>query len=148
MNRYPVWKYAIIVIAMLLGVVYTLPNFFGEAPAVQVSSGKATVKVDNTTLQRVEEALKTAGLNPQTLALDGASIRVGIHDWTIAPVPSGTADLDQLVCRGKPYAAPAARPLAEECSAVPNLRMIDSGLWRLRFIRLLQAKSGRLGTAY
>ena len=75
MNRYPIWKYAILVIALLLGTVYTLPNFFGEAPAVQVSSGKATVKVDNTTLQRVEEALKTAGLNPQTLALDGASIR-------------------------------------------------------------------------
>ena len=46
MNRYPVWKYAILVIAMLLGVVYTLPNFFGEAPAVQVSSSKATIKVD------------------------------------------------------------------------------------------------------
>ena len=46
MNRYPVWKYAIIVIALLLGVIYTLPNFFGEAPAVQVSSGKATIKVD------------------------------------------------------------------------------------------------------
>ncbi len=75
MNRYPIWKYAILVIALLLGTVYTLPNFFGEAPAVQVSSGKATVKVDNTTLQRVEEALKTAGLSPQTLALDGASIR-------------------------------------------------------------------------
>jgi preprotein translocase subunit SecD len=51
MNRYPVWKYAVIVIALLLGVVYTLPNFFGEAPAVQVSSGKATIKVDTTTLQ-------------------------------------------------------------------------------------------------
>jgi preprotein translocase subunit SecD len=37
MNRYPVWKYAIIVIALLVGVLYTLPNFFGEAPAVQVS---------------------------------------------------------------------------------------------------------------
>jgi preprotein translocase subunit SecD len=75
MNRYPIWKYAILVIALLLGTVFTLPNFFGEAPAVQVSSGKVTVKVDNTTLQRVEEALKTAGLSPQTLALDGASIR-------------------------------------------------------------------------
>ena len=75
MNRYPIWKYAILVIALLLGTVFTLPNFFGEAPAVQVSSGKATVKVDTTTLQRVEEALKTAGLSPQTLALDGASIR-------------------------------------------------------------------------
>jgi hypothetical protein len=82
------------------------------------------------------------------LQVDGAAIRVGIHDWTIAPVPSGTADLDQLVCRGKPYAAPAARPLAEECSAVPNLRMIESSLWRLRLIRLLQAKSGRLRTAH
>ena len=46
MNRYPFWKYAIICIALLVGCVYTLPNFFGEAPAVQVSSGKASVKVD------------------------------------------------------------------------------------------------------
>ncbi len=75
MNRYPVWKYAIIVIALLLGVVYTLPNFFGEAPAVQVSSGKATIKVDTSTLQKVEDALKAAGTTPQSLALEGASIR-------------------------------------------------------------------------
>ncbi len=75
MNRYPVWKYAIIVIALLLGVIYTLPNFFGEAPAVQVSSGKATVKVDTATLQRVEDALKAANLTPQVLSLEGSSIR-------------------------------------------------------------------------
>ena len=75
MNRYPVWKYAIIVIALLLGVVYTLPNFFGEAPAVQVSSGKATIKVDTGTLQRVEDALKAAGVTAQSVALEGGSIR-------------------------------------------------------------------------
>lgn len=75
MNRYPVWKYAIIVIALLLGVVYTLPNFFGEAPAVQVSSGKATIKVDTSTLQKVEDALKASGATPQSVALEGASIR-------------------------------------------------------------------------
>jgi preprotein translocase subunit SecD len=75
MNRYPVWKYAIIVIALLLGVVYTLPNFFGEAPAVQVSSGKATIKVDTSTLQKVEDALKAAGTMPQSVALEGGSIR-------------------------------------------------------------------------
>ncbi len=75
MNRYPVWKYAIIVIAMLLGALYTLPNFFGEAPAVQVSSGKVTVKVDNSTLVKVEEALKVAGLAPDTVTFDGNSIR-------------------------------------------------------------------------
>ena len=75
MNRYPVWKYAIIVIALLLGVVYTLPNFFGEAPAVQVSSGKATIKVDTGQLQKVEDALKAAGVSPQSVALEGGSIR-------------------------------------------------------------------------
>jgi hypothetical protein len=36
MNRYPVWKYAIILIALVVGALYALPNFFGEAPAVQV----------------------------------------------------------------------------------------------------------------
>jgi preprotein translocase subunit SecD len=76
MNRYPVWKYVVIVISLLLGTVYTLPNFFGEAPAVQVSSGKATVKVDTSTLQKAEEALKAAGITPKTLALEGSSIRV------------------------------------------------------------------------
>jgi len=75
MNRYPVWKYAIIVIALLLGALYTLPNFFGEAPAVQVSSGKATIKVDTTTLGKVEGALQAAGLTPQVLALEGSSVR-------------------------------------------------------------------------
>lgn len=75
MNRYPVWKYVIIVIAVLLGTLYTLPNFYGEAPAVQVSSGKVTVKLDTTTLQRVEDALKAAGLAPQMVQFDGNSIR-------------------------------------------------------------------------
>jgi preprotein translocase subunit SecD len=60
---------------LLLGVVYTLPNFFGEAPAVQVSSAKATIKVDTSTLQKVEDALKTAGTTPQSVVLEGTSIR-------------------------------------------------------------------------
>jgi preprotein translocase subunit SecD len=75
MNRYPVWKYAIIVIALLVGVLYTLPNFFGEAPAVQVSSGKATVKVDHAVLQKVQAALDAAGVKPDTLSLEGTSVR-------------------------------------------------------------------------
>ena len=76
MNRYPVWKYAIIVIALLVGAIYTLPNFFGEAPAVQVSSGKATVKVDSTTQARVEQALAAAGIRPEVVALEGNSVKV------------------------------------------------------------------------
>ena len=75
MNRYPVWKYAILVIALLVGVLYTLPNFFGEAPAVQVSSAKATVKVDAAVLQRVEEALKAAGVAADFVTLEGTSVR-------------------------------------------------------------------------
>ena len=76
MNRYPVWKYAIIVIALLVGAIYTLPNFFGEAPAVQVSSSKATVKVDGTTQAKVEQALAAAGIKPLATTLDPNSVKV------------------------------------------------------------------------
>ncbi len=75
MNRYPVWKFAIIVIALLLGVVYTLPNFFGEAPAVQVSSSKVSSKVDTATLARVEDALKAANVPSAAVTLEGTSIK-------------------------------------------------------------------------
>jgi preprotein translocase subunit SecD len=75
MNRYPVWKYVVIVIALLVGALYTLPNFFGESPAVQVSSAKPAFKVDSATLARVEEAIKSAGITADTVALDGTSIK-------------------------------------------------------------------------
>ncbi|MEY2802355.1 MAG: hypothetical protein RL513_1940 [Pseudomonadota bacterium] len=78
MNRYPVWKYAILVVAVLVGILYTLPNFFGEAPAVQISAGKATVKVDATTLSRVEQALAAASIPAQSVALEGTSVRVRV----------------------------------------------------------------------
>src|SRR6478672_11795330 len=75
MNRYPVWKYAIIVIALVVGVLYTLPNFFGEAPAVQVSSARSTVRVDETTLAKVQQALSAAGIRPEAVTLDAASVK-------------------------------------------------------------------------
>jgi len=80
MNRYPWWKYAILAIALLVGLVYTLPNFFGEAPAVQVSSGKATLKVDATVVPRVEQALQAAGLQADFVQLDGGSIKARFRD--------------------------------------------------------------------
>ena len=46
MNRYPLWKNAAVFIALMIGMLYTLPNFYGEVPAVQVSSVKATIKLD------------------------------------------------------------------------------------------------------
>jgi preprotein translocase subunit SecD len=75
MNRYPVWKYAIILIALMLAGLYTLPNFFGEAPAVQVSGLKSANKVDVATVARVEQALKDAGLTAEQVSLDGNSVR-------------------------------------------------------------------------
>ncbi len=80
MNRYPVWKYVVIVAALLIAALYTLPNFFGEAPAVQVSSGKSTVKIDTTTMARVEQALKEAGLTADAITLDGASVKARFGD--------------------------------------------------------------------
>lgn len=65
MNRYPVWKYIIIAIALVLGVLYTVPNFFGESPAVQVSSAKATVKVDSSLMGQVEQALAQGGIRAE-----------------------------------------------------------------------------------
>ena len=75
MNRYPVWKYAILVVVLLVGLVYALPNFFGEAPAVQVSSAKASGKIDAAMQTRVAEALKAGGLTPDVLTLDAGSVR-------------------------------------------------------------------------
>ncbi|WP_395059433.1 protein translocase subunit SecD [Polaromonas sp.] len=80
MNRYPVWKYAIIVVALLIAALYTLPNFFGEAPAVQVSSAKPSVKIDSTTVTRVEQALKDAGITPDAVAFDATSIKARFGD--------------------------------------------------------------------
>ena len=80
MNRYPVWKYAVIVVALLVAVLYTLPNFFGEAPAVQVSSSKSSIKIDATTVARVEQALKDAKIVSDAVALDGTSVKARFSD--------------------------------------------------------------------
>ena len=62
MNRYPLWKYLTVLIAVVIGLLYTLPNLYGESPAVQVSSAKATLKIDTATLDRVQTILKQADI--------------------------------------------------------------------------------------
>jgi preprotein translocase subunit SecD len=79
-NRYPAWRYALIALAIAAAFLYTLPNFFGEAPAVQVSSGKTTVKVEAATLERVESALKAGGVQPTGLLLDPNGLRARFAD--------------------------------------------------------------------
>ena len=80
MNRYPLWKYAIIVVALLIGGLYTLPNFFGEAPAVQVSAAKAIFKVDAALQTKVAQALKDASIEPTGLSLENNSLKVRLAD--------------------------------------------------------------------
>jgi len=80
MNRYPVWTYAIVLATVVLGLLYTLPNFYGEVPAVQLSSARATIKVDAGTLARVEDTLGKAGIKPTGLQLDSNSIKVRLTD--------------------------------------------------------------------
>jgi preprotein translocase subunit SecD len=80
MNRYPLWKYIVIGVALLLGLLYTLPNFFGEDPAVQVSLQRSSTKVDSDLLGRVEDALKTASVAYQGAIAEGTSVKVRFKD--------------------------------------------------------------------
>jgi preprotein translocase subunit SecD len=80
MNRYPLWKYLVIAVALIVGLVYTLPNFFPEAPAVQVSSSKATIKIDASLLATVEDALKAAAIPSRGATLDATGVKVRFAD--------------------------------------------------------------------
>ena len=80
MNHYPLWKYLLIFSTLILGLVYTLPNFYGESPAVQVLPLRSNLKADTALLQRVDESLKAANLNPERTALDGTSIKARFND--------------------------------------------------------------------
>ena len=80
MNRYPAWKYALLVIALLVGLIYTLPNLFGEAPAVQVSSAKATLKLDAAMAPRIEQILTQAGLKADFVQFEISSVKARFAD--------------------------------------------------------------------
>ncbi len=76
MNRYPLWKYLLVLVVFILGLVYTLPNFYGESPAVQVLPLRANLKADSVLLQRVDDTLKAGNLNAEGVALDPTSVKV------------------------------------------------------------------------
>jgi len=80
MNRYPLWKYITVVVALVIGFLYTLPNFFGEAPAVQLSPARATLKTDAQLLSRVEAALQGAGISHDGIFLDSNGVKTRFKD--------------------------------------------------------------------
>ncbi len=76
MNRYPLWKNLLIGFILVWGLLYTLPNFYGEVPAVQVSSAKATQKLDPAAITaRVGDALAAAKITPNGIFADATSVR-------------------------------------------------------------------------
>jgi len=80
MNRYPFWLNALILFAVLIGVVYTAPNFFGEVPAIQVSAAKSTQKVDEELQTRVSNALKGANIANDGEFLEASGLKMRFAD--------------------------------------------------------------------
>src|SRR3954464_14119930 len=80
MNRYSLWRYLLLAAALVVGLLYTLPNFFGEAPAVQVSSGKATLKLDASIVPRIETALNGAGIKADFVQFEANSAKARFGD--------------------------------------------------------------------
>jgi preprotein translocase subunit SecD len=87
MNRYPLWKYVVMLVALAIGLFYTLPNFYGESPAVQISNAKATVKVDADVMQKVQAVLATNHVTPESVTFDNnannPSVRVRLTNTDV-----------------------------------------------------------------
>ncbi|MEN3354732.1 MAG: preprotein translocase subunit SecD [Betaproteobacteria bacterium] len=80
MNRYPLWKYTLIGVALLVALIFTLPNFFGEVPAVQVSPVRSTLKADDALLTRVQGILQKSKITPDGVFLDHQSVKARFED--------------------------------------------------------------------
>lgn len=73
LNRYPLWKNLMVILVVAIGVLYSLPNIYGEDPAVQIS-GTRGQQADTTTLGLVQEVLKTNNLPTKSIVLEQGSI--------------------------------------------------------------------------
>ena len=76
MNRYPTWKYILVAVVILIGLLYSIPNLYGESPAVQVSPAKSTLKADTALLKKVEATLQLADIKFNGLYLDTNGVKV------------------------------------------------------------------------
>lgn len=124
MNRYPLWKYLILAGALLLAIVYALPNVYGEAPAVQVSSAKATLKLEPATADRVSEVLKEAGIAADFVQFEGTSVRARF------------ADTDTQI-RAKDAISRALNPDANDPSYIVALNLVSRSPTWLTAVRAL-----------
>jgi len=74
MNRYPVWKFVLMALAVLIGALYTVPNLYGSAPAVQISAASLTTKVNSDTVKQVEDLLAKAQIKPDYVSFEGSTV--------------------------------------------------------------------------
>ena len=95
MNRYPLWKYIVIAVALLLGFFYTLPNYYGNEPAVQISSDKSSIKIEAATVQNVESILNLGKIPYRNVKLEGRNVNVRFSDVDIQ-TKGATALREQL----------------------------------------------------
>nr|UOP05310.1 protein translocase subunit SecD [Conchiformibius kuhniae] len=80
MNRYPLWKYLLIVFTVVLALVYTLPNFYGVTPAIQISTNRQSLSVNDDTQKQVEHALQQAKITHGGMFFAGGSLKVRVSD--------------------------------------------------------------------
>ncbi len=80
MNRYPIWKYTLIALAILVSALYAVPNLFGEVEAVQVAGARASAKVDAALRAKLEEALKGANVAVSGVEQEGEMLRFLVAD--------------------------------------------------------------------
>ncbi len=80
MNRYPLWKYILVLTVLLLGLLYSLPNIFGESPAVQITTAKTSNKLDPALLGKVEETLKQENIKIDAIFMDSTGVKVRFSD--------------------------------------------------------------------
>ncbi|SNR87929.1 preprotein translocase subunit SecD [Methylobacillus rhizosphaerae] len=76
MNRYPLWKYLMVLVVVLVGLLYAAPNLFGESPAVQITATKANIKIDSALLENTENILNQEKVPFEALFLDATGVKV------------------------------------------------------------------------
>lgn len=78
LNRFPLWKNLMIIIIVLIGGLYALPNLYGEDPSVQIS-GTRGQEVNTETLSQIEHALASANISPKSTLLENNAILVRLN---------------------------------------------------------------------
>ena len=80
MNRYPLWKYLLILLTVAIAVIYTLPNLYGVTPAIQISTNRQSIHIDESTEKTVADALQKANITHDGMFIAGGSLKVRVSD--------------------------------------------------------------------